>query len=243
MSVVSQWRTYRRAILLGALVAGLLILFALLPEEARTALFKAFRVRGSLVGMILLFAAVSLSLVWSAGQRLDARVFMHFNLGGHRGKGLDRLMWLATQLGSFGAATLLAALLVWARYPRLATETILGTLTLWLVVESVKAVTDRARPFHVLEGTRVLGWRETGRSFPSGHTAQTFFLVALMVHRFHPGVAVVVGLYFVAALVGLTRMYVGAHYPRDVLGGALLGTLWGILASVVDPYGFHHWTR
>jgi len=37
-------------------------------------------------------------------------------------------------------------------------------------------------------------------------------------------------------LIGFTRIYVGAHYPRDVIAGALLGTAWGVLAALVDPY-------
>ena len=44
------------------------------------------------------------------------------------------------------------------------------------------------------------------------------------------------GLYAVAALVGFTRVYVGAHYPRDVIAGMVLGSVWGILANLVDPY-------
>jgi len=43
-------------------------------------------------------------------------------------------------------------------------------------------------------------------------------------------------LYAVAALVGFTRIYVGAHYPRDVIAGIVLGSVWGILATLVDPY-------
>ncbi|MGD0613673.1 MAG: phosphatase PAP2 family protein [Anaerolineales bacterium] len=42
-------------------------------------------------------------------------------------------------------------------------------------------------------------------------------------------------LYGVAAQVGFTRIYVGAHYPRDVIAGIVLG-VWGILATLVDPY-------
>jgi len=108
-------------------------------------------------------------------------------------------------------------------------------------VETLKALTNRARPFLDLEQTRIIGWRERGRSFPSGHTAQTFFLVTVLSttplsHRFQLGLGGTVALYAVAVLVGFTRMYVGAHYPRDVIGGAVLGSVWGILATLVDPY-------
>ena len=37
-----------------------------------------------------------------------------------------------------------------------------------------------------------------------------------------------------AALVAVTRMYIGAHYPRDVLAGAILGSVWGLLGVMID---------
>jgi membrane-associated phospholipid phosphatase len=43
-------------------------------------------------------------------------------------------------------------------------------------------------------------------------------------------------LYAIAVLVALTRIYVGAHYPRDVIGGAMLGSVWGILTGLVELY-------
>jgi membrane-associated phospholipid phosphatase len=102
-------------------------------------------------------------------------------------------------------------------------------------VETIKALTDRARPFLDLEGTRIIGWRERGRSFPSGHTTQIFFLMTFFIHSFQVGMAGTVALYAVAALVGFSRIYVGAHYPVDVLAGIVLGSVWGILASLVNP--------
>jgi membrane-associated phospholipid phosphatase len=149
---------------------------------------------------------------------------------------LDRVMCLATQMGSIGAALVLALLFFVRNYRRLAVEIILGTITLWLTVETIKALTDRARPFLALEGTRIVGWRERGRSFPSGHTAQAFFLVTVISHRFQLGMGRTVALYACAALVGVTRIYVGVHYPRDVIGGVMLGSVWGGLAALVDPY-------
>jgi membrane-associated phospholipid phosphatase len=147
-------------------------------------------------------------------------------------------MWLATQLGNMLAAFITALVFFLLNYRDLAVEIILGTLTLWLLVETIKALSDRDRPFLTLDKTRVIGWREKGDSFPSGHTTQIFFMMTLLIHHFQFGIVITAALYAVAALVGFTRIYVGAHYPRDVIGGAVLGSVWGILAALVDPFWF-----
>jgi membrane-associated phospholipid phosphatase len=75
-----------------------------------------------------------------------------------------------------------------------------------------------------------------GRSFPSWHTSQAFFTATLIAPYFHASAWVVFLLYTIALLVGITRMYVGAHYPRDVLAGAILGIVWGLLGVLVNGY-------
>jgi len=45
-----------------------------------------------------------------------------------------------------------------------------------------------------------------------------------------------IGLSAVAGLVGFTPMYVGVHYPRDVIAGIVLGSIWGILATLMNPF-------
>ena len=229
---------YRRRALRISLLIGLILFIIWLPSGARAALFMALSAQRTLMALVCLFALIAVSLVWSAGQRLDTWIFRFVNLHGHHPKWLDRGMWLTTQLGNLVTAGLLAGLFFGLNYRGLAVEIIFGTLTLWLLVEALKALTDRARPFLDLEGTRIIGSRERGRSFPSGHTAQTFFLMTLLSHQFHLALGSAAALYAVAVLVGLTRVYVGAHYPRDVLGGAVLGSAWGILATLVDPYWF-----
>jgi membrane-associated phospholipid phosphatase len=151
-------------------------------------------------------------------------------------KWLDRFMWLATQLGNMLAAFIFAFILFILSYRRLALEIIFGTLTLWLLVETIKTLSDRGRPFIALDKTRIIGRREKGDSFPSGHTTQIFFLMTLIIHGFRLGLGESFALYGVAALVGFTRIYVGAHYPRDVIAGIVLGSVWGILATLLDPY-------
>jgi membrane-associated phospholipid phosphatase len=39
-------------------------------------------------------------------------------------------------------------------------------------------------------------------------------------------------------IIGITRIYVGMHYPRDVIAGAILGVSWGLLGAIVNAYIF-----
>jgi membrane-associated phospholipid phosphatase len=226
----------RRPVFLAALLIGLVLFLVWLPVGARVSLSSALYVQRGLFVLFFLFALITMSLIWSAGQRLDTQVFMLFNMRGYP-RWLDRFMWLVTQLGNMLTAFITAFLLFILSYRRLAIVIIFGTLTLWLLVEIIKALSDRDRPFLTLDKTRVIGWREKGDSFPSGHTTQIFFLMTLFIHHFQLGMGESVALYAVAALVGFTRIYVGAHYPRDVIAGIVLGSVWGILATLLDSTG------
>ena len=149
--------------------------------------------------------------------------FLLFNLRGRRPLWLDVLMWGFTQIGNGMVIVALALILFFAGDHLLAYELILGALTLWLVVELVKALVRRGRPFIRLSQARIVGRRAGGRSFPSGHTSQAFFMATVMAGYFHAGVWMVCLLYGIALLVGITRIYVGAHYPPRRAGGRYPG--------------------
>ncbi len=226
-------RKYRHILWVVAILIGLIVFAVAIPDYIRTALLLALIGQRYLAGMTVIFGLLALSFLWAAGERVDAWVFMHFNLTGQRPRWLDRVMLAWTQFGNSLFAFGLAAVLFFVRDRRIAYELILGTLTVWLVVELVKAGIRRPRPFETIEKTRVVGYRESGRSFPSGHTTQAFFLVTLLSQYYELGAWAIV-LYIMAVLVGITRMYVGAHYPRDVLAGAMLGSVWGLVSIIID---------
>ncbi len=230
------WGEFRRPILLGLLTSTLAGLLNALALETRRSLINSLLAQRGLIILLLVFILLTLSLLWSAGQRLDTWFFVLLNLRGHHPLWLDRVMWSLTQIGNGAVGILLGIFLYYWGERRLAIVLLLGILTLWLAVELVKAIVERARPFLALEGTRILGWREWGKSFPSGHTSQAFFMMTLLIHHFRPHAAISALLYGIAVLVGLTRVYVGAHYPRDVIGGAILGNVWGIFGSLVEVY-------
>jgi len=228
---------YRPVAWVAGITIVLIVVLLFLPADIRIFFWNSLQSQAILVSMLLIFSLVAISLVWSTGQRVDTWVFLSFNLRGSRPLWLDRIMLGSTQIGN-GLTSLGIGLVLFLINERLlAYELLLGTLTLWLVVELVKFVVRRARPFIWLAQARIVGYRARGRSFPSGHTSQSFFMATLMIQHFHTSAWVAILLYALALWVGITRMYVGAHYPRDVLAGAILGSAWGLLGLVVEGYG------
>ncbi|OGU67481.1 MAG: hypothetical protein A3H45_07305 [Ignavibacteria bacterium RIFCSPLOWO2_02_FULL_55_14] len=86
----------------------------------------------------------------------------------------------------------------------------------------IKSFVDRPRPCQELAEVRMLVDCGPGKSFPSSHAVNSF-AGAIVLGFFFPRVLWYLLGY--AFLVAYSRIYVGAHYPFDVLGGAALGTL------------------
>ena len=80
----------------------------------------------------------------------------------------------------------------------------------------------RSRPYDCIRGLIPLITPPTDYSFPSGHTAASFAVGVLLFRKLPKryGIPALV----LAALIGFSRLYLGVHYPSDVLAGALLGT-------------------
>lgn len=135
---------------------------------------------------------------------------------------LDRVVVATTDLGSLYAAAGCAAALAAAGRRRAAVDVLGVGLTAWQVAQRNKRRVLRRRPYEA-EGVRRLIRRPSGSSFPSGHAAVGAAMFAVLAHhaRGRPYRRRVFGT--LSAYVPLTRVYVGVHYPTDVLGGAGLG--------------------
>ncbi|MGH2568459.1 MAG: phosphatase PAP2 family protein, partial [Bacteroidota bacterium] len=93
----------------------------------------------------------------------------------------------------------------------------------------MKSAVNRPRPFEVLRDVKVKLFSEpTGASFPSGHAAQAFAVATMLSLRYKPAVSLPAFVW--AGLVAYGRVYVGVHYPTDVLGGMAVGAILSALA-------------
>lgn len=186
-----------------------------------------------LASFLLLFIFLALSVIWSYGAKLDDLVFVFLNTHGIRTKHYDSLMQIMTQMGNGLFALILAAVFYLLNQRLFAYQFLLGSVTLLLVVETSKLLIGRKRPYITIEAARIVGNKAAGFSFPSGHTSQAFFLATIIAQSFHLPWFIILVMYVLAAITGITRIYLGAHYPRDVIAGAFLGTIWGYFASVL----------
>lgn len=103
-----------------------------------------------------------------------------------------------------------------------------GMVFAWATAESLKHVFQRPRPFlGTLHALPPIIPEPSSYSFPSGDTALAFGAAVAfgqVLPRFRPFALLL------ALAVGLSRVFVGVHYPLDALGGAVVGTIWGLLA-------------
>ena len=129
--------------------------------------------------------------------------------------------WVVMQMGAFGAVPASAAAAWRAGDGELAARLLLGGTGAWAVAKLVKQVVRRPRPEALLPGIHGRDRDAAGLGYLSGHAAVAVALGVAALPRLSPAARAVT--LTAMPLVGLTRLYVGAHLPLDIAGGAALG--------------------
>lgn len=149
---------------------------------------------------------------------------------------LNPLVIFITGLGDFGKVWIGAAvvMLCFPQSRKAGILTVAALLTSLLVNNLIiKNIVARPRPWVDVEGLRILIRRPTDYSFPSGHTSSSF-AAAVVIYKnavtwrtdsWNIYSWIGIAALLLALGIGLSRLYIGVHYPSDVLCGALSGTI------------------
>ncbi len=150
---------------------------------------------------------------------------------------MDAFWKVITAFGDSGMFWIaLSLLLLIPKQTRRIGITALMALAIGALITNValKHLIARTRPYEVIDGLILIIEKQSDYSFPSGHTCASF-AAAGVYWRMMPkkyGVPLLI----LAVLIAFSRLYVGVHYPSDVLGGLLIGLFAAWAAWKIQKY-------
>ena len=147
----------------------------------------------------------------------------------------DVFFQIVTMTGEEYFYILAAAIIFWCVNKKFGYKLGFALLTSTIINTVLKDVINSARPIGV-SGIRSLRVETaTGQSFPSGHTqGATSFWISSIIHVRKRWIYIVGSLAIL--LVGISRLYLGVHWPIDVIGGILIGVIWVFISNYIFEY-------
>ncbi|MGC8674204.1 MAG: phosphatase PAP2 family protein [Thermoprotei archaeon] len=179
--------------------------------------------------LLAVFAIIFLLVITGISQQFDVSLFKIINEDLHYAP-LDKFFQLASIYGRsyvWVPVVFLAWVIGSKRYRRGALTMALAFLIVIAVGETLKFVYYRPRPFELISSAIVLLPKPHDSSFPSGHAMIVFAGATISVIFFKKRYSL--PLLLEAFIVSYSRVYVGVHYPSDVLAGAALGSAISLL--------------
>lgn len=183
--------------------------------------------------LVLLFLLVVLMLQTGFGQKLD-RLMTNLIYNCLTGYGWQIFFIFLSLLGFGSVFGVVGVFIYFLSKDRsiAAIWYVLFAVILEILVYMIKQYFERLRPFETLSDMVALSLGFLDKfSFPSTHSAMAFFTAYFLAHRFNYILTRKLIIFGLALLIALSRVYLGVHYFFDVIAGALVGILLGIIAE------------
>jgi undecaprenyl-diphosphatase len=149
-----------------------------------------------------------------------------------KNKYLDIFMYRITDLGGAIFITVFTLSLVIfgsTKNKIIGIEALLALAISQVIVHTLKMILSRERPYKILEHLNTFGIDLPDYSFPSGHTTASFSLATTLALNM-PKILVIV--LILAAIIAVSRVYLGVHYPTDVAAGIIIGVGCSIMVHI-----------
>lgn len=160
---------------------------------------------------------------------------------------LDPFMIFITHTGDYGILCIILAvvMIIVPKTRRLGHVTAISLAIEFIINNGIiKNAVARTRPYDVIEELEILIGKQPDYSFPSGHSGITFAFAGAIIFALVKGMpglddmkknnVISLLLLLYSLLLAFSRMYVGVHYPTDVLAGMLLGLLTGFVSYYIE---------
>ena len=160
---------------------------------------------------------------------LDSQIYQFINLSYHN-PFLDNLSLLICYLGVITTILIIAILIAYfdkKKGKRVASLLIIGAILSVCLTFLFKYTVLRPRPYTLIDNAILLAV-ELDPSFPSGHTVNSTVLAYTLTREYNKKIFMLIPLF-----VGLSRIYIGAHYPSDIICGFILGIFIVILSEKI----------
>jgi membrane-associated phospholipid phosphatase len=184
---------------------------------------------------VLAAGAVAVA-AWTArgpGRAMDHRLYRRTNSAG--GPAAHAFFRTVTELGSIWASVGAATVIALSGKRRAAADAVGAAAAMWTVGQDVKRLVARPRPYHALDDVTLLIDPPRATSWPSSHPAVLLAFLVVAGRDLGLSGPARAGAAALAGTVAVSRVYLGVHYPADVVGGVMLGLAvadaWSALAS------------
>ena len=165
-------------------------------------------------------------------KKVDNTILRWINVK-FRNKTFDNIMPIITSAGNLGIIWIVISVLLMTKKDyRVLGQTILIALVITTIIGEgiIKNIVKRKRPFYGDDDKELLISRPITYSFPSGHTASSFAVAAVFIKTDN---AASLEIILLACLIAFSRIYLGVHYPSDVIGGGIIGALCGLITVIL----------